>query len=83
MAPKTRTTYQELDLVPIPEDIPELGIEAGQYGTVDTVYAIEGEAGRGLYVEVSRDDGTTVGFVQLEAKPGSDDWRVMAYSAFD
>jgi hypothetical protein len=82
MAPKTRTTYQELDLVPIPEDIPELGIEAGRQGTVDYVYS-DGQGGRGLYVEVSHEDGTTIGFVQLEAEPDSDDWRVMAYSAFD
>lgn len=82
MVPKTRTTYRELDIVPIPENIPELGIEAGRQGTVDTVYADE-RGGRGLYVEVSREDGTTVGFVQLEAEPESDDWRVVAYSAFD
>lgn len=84
MAPKTRTTYKELDLVSIPEDIPELGIEAGTPGTVDTVYA-DGHGGQGLYVEVSREDGTTVGFVQLEASGASegDGWRVMAYSAFD
>lgn len=83
MAPKTRTTYNELDLVAIPEDVPELGVEAGTRGTVDTVY-IDERGGQGLYVEVSRKDGTTVGFVQLEASGGSeDDWRVMAYSSFD
>ena len=54
-------------MVPIPEDIPELGIEAGYLGTVDHTHAVEGEAGRGLYVEVSRPDGTTIGFTQLEA----------------
>jgi hypothetical protein len=84
MAPKMRTTYKELDLVSIPEDIPELGIEAGTQGTVDTIYA-DGRGGQGLYVEVSRENGTTVGFVQLETSgaSGDDDWRVMAYSAFD
>lgn len=41
-------TYQELDMVPIPEDIPELGIEAGHLGTVDHTYPVGGEAGRGL-----------------------------------
>jgi hypothetical protein len=35
MAPKMRTTYKELDLVSIPEDIPELGIEAGTRGGGD------------------------------------------------
>jgi hypothetical protein len=33
--------------------------------------------------EVSREDGTTVGFVQLEARAGDDSWHVMSYSAFD
>jgi hypothetical protein len=79
---KTRTTYQELDMVPIPEDIPELGIEAGYLGTVDHTYAVGGEAGRGLYVEVSRPDGTTIAFTQLEAdEEGA--WHVMTYTPFD
>jgi hypothetical protein len=79
---KTRTTYQELDMVPIPEDIPELGVEAGYLGTVDRTYAVEGEAGRGLYVEVSRPDGTTIGFTQLEAdEEGA--WHVMTFTPFD
>lgn len=76
--------YRELDLVLIPEDIPELGIKAGTRGTVDTVYA-DGSGGQGLYVEVSRKDGTTAGFVQLEAGGTSGDgaWQVTSYSAFD
>ena len=76
---KMHTTYQELDMVPIPEDIPELGIEAGYLGTVDHTYPVEGEAGRGLYVEVSRPDGTTIGFMQLEADEEGD-WHVMTYT---
>ena len=84
MAPKMRTTHRELDLISIPEDIPELGIEAGMRGTVNTVYE-DGRGGQGLYVEVSRKDGTTAGFVQLEADETSGDgvWQVTAYSAFD
>ncbi len=83
MASKTHTTYRELDLVAIPEGVPELGIEAGTWGTVDTVYTDE-RGGQGLYVEVSREDGTTAGFVHLEASGASgDEWRVMAYSSFD
>jgi len=79
---KTPTTYRELDMVPIPEDIPELGIEAGYLGTVDHTYTVGGEAGRGLYVEVSRPDGTTIGFTQLEAdEEGA--WHVMNYTLFD
>ncbi|MBA3473834.1 MAG: hypothetical protein H0T57_11515 [Rubrobacter sp.] len=81
MAPKTSIVYRELDMVPIPEDIPELGIKAGYLGTVDFVYAVRDEPGRGLHVEVSRDDGSTIGFVQLEAdEEGA--WHVMVYSVF-
>jgi hypothetical protein len=82
MAPRTRTTYEELETVAIPEDIPELGIEAGYLGTVDHTYPVGGEAGRGLYVELSRPDGTTIGFTQLEAdKEGA--WHVITYTPFD
>lgn len=49
-------------MVTIPEDVPELGIEAGTAGTIATVY----DGGRMLDVEVSHKDGTTVGFVDLE-----------------
>jgi hypothetical protein len=77
-----REAYQPLDMVPIPEDIPELGIEAGYLGTVDRTYAVGGEAGLGLYVEVSRPDGTTMAFTQLEAdEEGA--WHVMNYTPFD
>jgi hypothetical protein len=77
-----RGAYHQLDMVPIPEDIPELGIEAGYLGTVDHTYAIGDEVERGLYVEVSRPDGTTIGFTQLEAdKEGV--WHVMTYTPFD
>ena len=47
---------------------------------VDTVYA-DGRGGRGLYVEVSREDGATVGFVDLEVgENGSLD--LVAYTPF-
>jgi hypothetical protein len=62
MMPKTHTTYEELQIVAIPEDVPELGIEAGTMGTISTVY----DSGRMLDVEVSSEDGGTVGFVDLE-----------------
>ncbi len=81
MVPKTHTTYQALDLVPIPENIPELGVEAGDPGVVDFVY----DGGRGLHVEIGRENGTTAGFVQLETHAVSDgaySWRVVAYSRF-
>lgn len=56
--------YKELDLVTIPEPIPELGIEAGSLGTVDLVY----EGGRKADVVVSR-NGTISGYVTIDADP--------------
>lgn len=81
MASKTHTTYRELDIVPIPEDIPELGVVAGDLSVVDFVY----DEGCGLHVEIGREDGTTAGFAQLEADTEADGtvlWRVMSYSSF-
>ena len=62
MAPRTRTTYEELQVVALPEDVPELGVEAGTTGTIVTVY----EGGRMLLVEIGREDGTSIGLVDLE-----------------
>lgn len=64
MTSRTRTTYEKLEMVAISEDVPELGIEAGTMGTIATVYCGE----RMLDVEVSREDGATVGFVDLEVR---------------
>ena len=65
---KMSATYRELEMVAIPEDIPELGIEAGTMGTIASVY----DDGRMLDVEVSREDGATIGFVDLKvAEDGS------------
>ncbi len=77
MVPKTHATYRALDLVPIPE----IGVKAGDPGVVDFVY----DGGRGLHVEIGREDGTTAGFVQLKADSEIDaacSWRVVAYSPF-
>lgn len=83
MTPKTHSTYKALDTVPIPEPIPELGVEAGDLGVVDFVYG----DGRGLHVEIGREDGTTAGFVQLEAIEDAEDadssWRVVSYTRFE
>lgn len=57
-----RTTYEELEMVAVPKDVPEFEIEADTMGTIATVY----DGGRMLDVEVSHEDGTTVGFVDLE-----------------
>ena len=53
--------YKELGLFAIPEDVPELGVKAGDMGTIASVY----EAGRLLEVEITRDDGTSAGFVDV------------------
>ncbi len=58
-------TYKELDLVTIPEPIPELGIEAGYVGTVARVY----EGDRKADVELSDDDGIAFGYVTVDADP--------------
>lgn len=58
-------TYRELEVVPIPQAIPELGIQAGHQGTVAYVY----EPGRFVSVEVSRRDGETIAFVDLDLHP--------------
>lgn len=81
MTSKTHAVYRKLDVVPLPEDVPELGVTAGHPGVVDFVY----DEGRGLHVEVGREDGTTAGFVQLEADEAADgglSWRVVAFSTF-
>ncbi|CAN5281394.1 hypothetical protein BH24ACT19_BH24ACT19_18130 [soil metagenome] len=77
MAPKTRTTYEELEMVALPEDVPELGVEAGTTGTIVTVY----EGGRMLLVEIGREDGTSAGLVDL--KVGEDgSLSLISYTPF-
>lgn len=80
MAHKTHT-YRDLDVVPIPEDIPGLGIEAGDLGTVTLVYG-DPEGRTLLHVAADRDDGTTAGFVDLEVvgEDGASSLRVIGYS---
>ncbi len=81
MAPRTHT-YRDLDVVPIPEDVPGLGVEAGDLGTVTLVY--EDSEGRTLlHVAADRDDGTTAGFVDLEVvgEDGASSLRVVGYSS--
>ena len=53
--------FKELGLFAIPEDVPALGVKAGDMGTIASVY----EAGRWLDVEVCRDNGTSAGFVDV------------------
>lgn len=79
MSTMTETrTYEELERVAVPEDVPELGVRAGRMGTVATVY----DGGRMLDVEIAREDGTSAGFVDLRVEDGGD-LRVVGYSLLD
>lgn len=67
MEPATRdTAYEELEVVTLPEAVPELGIDRGRRGTVVEVF----DGGRVAMVEVSNDNGETVAFVYLKADQG-------------
>ena len=62
-----RVLYQEHDRIPIPEDVPELGIRRGDEGVVrrltylrDTVFA---------FVLISFSTGQPKGWVVVEVKP--------------
>lgn len=50
---ETKRTYEKMDVVFIPEAIPEIGMEAGRAGVVDTVY----DGGRMLLVDASSAEG--------------------------
>jgi hypothetical protein len=56
--------YKEHGIFTIPEDVPELGVKAGPPGTIVGVY----ESGRLLDVEITRDDGTSAGFVDVRVQ---------------
>lgn len=57
--------YTELEVVPVPEAVPDLGIEAGFPGTVEHVY----EGGHRADLEISREDGELIGFVTVDSRP--------------
>lgn len=48
-------TYEKMDVISIPEAIPEIGMEAGRVGVVDTVY----DGGRMLLVDASSAHGAS------------------------
>jgi hypothetical protein len=67
--------YKELGIFTIPEDVPELGVKAGEPGTIAGVY----ESGRLLDLEIGREDGTSAGFVDVRIdKDGTS--HVVGYS---
>lgn len=61
---KTRT-YKELEVLPIPASIPDLGIEAGVTAVIDSVY----DDGRMLLVEISGPEAPTDALIDIEVSP--------------
>lgn len=62
---QTKHTYAELEVVPIPDDIPELGIKAGTLGTVVDVLA----DGRLVTIDVLDDEGYTIDMIDVWLEP--------------
>jgi hypothetical protein len=62
---QTRHTYKELEVVPIPDGLPELGIEAGTMGTVVDVLA----EGRLVTVDVVDEEGRTLDLIDVYLEP--------------
>ena len=65
---KSARLHQAYDRIPVPEDIPELGVRAGEEGVIrrltylrDTVFA---------FVLMSYSTGQPKGWVVVEVKPG-------------
>ena len=65
---KSARLHQEYDRIPVPEDVPELGVRAGDEGVIrrltylrDTVFA---------FVMITYSTGQPKGWVVVEVKPG-------------
>src|SRR5215212_10950424 len=53
--------FKEYGIFAVPEDVPELGVKAGNPGVIAGAY----EGGRLLDLEIAREDGTSAGFVDV------------------
>src|SRR5215207_5472532 len=53
--------FKEHGIFAVPEDVPELGVKAGDPSVIAGVY----EGGRLLDLEIPREDGTSAGFVDV------------------
>jgi hypothetical protein len=53
--------FKEHGIFAVPEDVPELGVKAGDPGVIAGVY----KGGRLLDLEIAREDGTSAGFVDV------------------
>ena len=62
--PGSRTSYKELDVIPLPEDVPELGLSAGYPVTVVDIYP-DGT----LVVDASDEEGRTLDLLDIEPDP--------------
>ena len=63
----TRLRYQEYDRVPIPEDVPALGVETGDEGIIRGLH-LENETVL-AFVTIAYSTGQTRGWIILEIKP--------------
>ncbi len=70
---RSTITYDLFDVVPIPEGVPELNIEAGTRGAVIHVYKPD----EAVCVEVVDEDGDTIALVDLHLRTRP---RVVGYS---
>ena len=69
------TSYRELDVIAVPEDVPETGIKAGDQGTVIVIFGTGGT----LLVDVADEDGRTLDMLFMEPGPPLkivERWRV-------
>ncbi len=60
-----RHTYKELEVVPIPDDVPALGIEAGTMGAIVDVLP----EGRLVTVDAVDEDGRTLDLIDVYLEP--------------
>lgn len=74
---KVKNTYEMLDVVQVPESIPEAGVKAGDIGVVDSVY----DEGEMLLVEVSQQDGSVMALLDIKVKPDGA-LSIVSYSTF-
>ncbi len=60
---KDTRRYEELDVIEIPSDVPEIGVRAGERGTIVDM------SGDMLTVEVVSTKGKTLGLIDMVADP--------------
>ncbi len=73
-----RLVYQVHDRIPVPEDVPTLGIEKGDEGIVRELVLLNDVVT--AFVEVSYSTGQTRGWVLMEIMPGE---KVLSYTLED